>query len=91
MGLSTLKIPTRINQITPLIRSIGGSKDYQLEDKAHDLLGDTDLRLDLLYRVGLKASSNQDVSKLVDDMVRMSRQVLGAEASYPPILHPHIL
>jgi len=81
MGIGTLKIPTRIDQITPLLRSIGGNKEFESENRIQDLLIDNGHRLDLLYKVGLKAASTQEVSKLVEDMVSMSRQVLGAEAA----------
>ena len=40
-----------------------------------------DIRLDLLYKVGKRASSASEVSKMVDEIVTMTRQTLRASAS----------
>ena len=40
-----------------------------------------DIRLDLLYEVGKRASSASEVSKMVDEIVTMTRQTLRASAS----------
>ena len=55
-------------KVQPRIRDAGRTE-------AHDI------RLDLLYKVGKRASSASEVSKMVDEIVTMTRQTLRASAS----------
>ena len=86
MVLDLLKIPGGTDQKNTLIQSIIKSKGALSSGEPQILPIERDMRLDLLCEVGIKAASNLEVSKLVDDIVTMCRQVLGASAASVLIL-----
>lgn len=71
----------RTDETRPAIRPLpfGTKAQRRIRDagqtEAHDI------RLDLLYEVGKRASSASEVSKMVDEIVTMTRQTLRASAS----------
>jgi HD-GYP domain-containing protein (c-di-GMP phosphodiesterase class II) len=57
-----------------------GNKDRQSMNRATHA-EEHDIRLDLLYEVGKKATSASEVSRMVNEIVTMTRQTLKASAS----------
>lgn len=76
-----LIIPTKNDRANSFISTKAEEGKIPLNNKPQTWLIDKDIRLDLLYKVGLKATSGLDVARLINDIVSMSRQALGASSS----------
>jgi HD-GYP domain-containing protein (c-di-GMP phosphodiesterase class II) len=77
MGHQLAKIKVNMSATQPIVDVIKAqpTKNEEGQVEGHDI------RLDLLLEIGKKASSASEVSKIVDEIVTMTRQTLRASAS----------